>query len=227
MTSTGFTANEVRAMASDLRNASATSMFGTHISVPVAQAAAMVAALSAYAADLERRAEGVTEAVRVAGAMLANCALNLAQCDRLTTRERQSLNASRKVWDAAIATMPVAAEPAQPADSGRVVHAKAMTHLPSDAWIDGLASVLRECDECPAAAQIEELKPIFAALAAQGQSPASPAGVPDEMVVPYGSASGKHDYTYGYEKGTADGWNKCRLATLSAGTSAQESQSNG
>lgn len=66
---------------------------------------------------LERRAEGVTDAVRVAGAMLANCAFNLAQCDRLTTRERQSLDASRKVWDAAIATMPVAAEPAQPDES--------------------------------------------------------------------------------------------------------------
>ena len=39
--------------------------------------------------------------------------------------------------------------------------------LPSNAWIDGLASVLRECDEYPAAAQLEELKPIFAAIAAQ------------------------------------------------------------
>lgn len=44
------------------------------------------------------------DAVRVAGAMLANCAFNLAQRSHLTDDERRSLDESRKAWDAALAT---------------------------------------------------------------------------------------------------------------------------
>lgn len=38
--------------------------------------------------------------------------------------------------------------------------------------------------------------------------------VPDAIVVPYGSESGQKDYAYGYEKGCADGHNRCREETL-------------
>ncbi len=56
------------------------------------------------AAGQQCRAEGVVvdERVRVAGAMLANCAFNLAQRDHLSDDERRSLDESRKVWDAAL-----------------------------------------------------------------------------------------------------------------------------
>ncbi len=40
---------------------------------------------------------------RHAGAMLANCAFNLAQRKHLTDEERRSLDLSRSAWDAAIA----------------------------------------------------------------------------------------------------------------------------
>lgn len=43
------------------------------------------------------------DAMRTAGAMLANCAYNLAQRTHLTADERRSLDESRRAWDAAIA----------------------------------------------------------------------------------------------------------------------------
>lgn len=45
-------------------------------------------------------------AVRRAGAMLSNCAYNLAQRQHLTDDERRSLDESRQAWDAAIAAAP-------------------------------------------------------------------------------------------------------------------------
>lgn len=47
-------------------------------------------------------------AIRLAGAMLANCAFNLAQRNHFTDSERQSLDESRKAWDAAIRDAPPA-----------------------------------------------------------------------------------------------------------------------
>jgi hypothetical protein len=50
-------------------------------------------AARAIAAEQER------DALKSAGAMLANCAYNLAQDDSLSERYRHSLDASRKAWD--------------------------------------------------------------------------------------------------------------------------------
>jgi hypothetical protein len=49
----------------------------------------------AFAAEQER------DALKRVGAMLGNCAYNLAQDDSLSERYRHSLDASRKAWDAA------------------------------------------------------------------------------------------------------------------------------
>lgn len=56
-------------------------------------------------------------------------------------------------------------------------------------------------------------------LTEAGEAQPAPAGmaqVPLPKVVPYGSESGEKDYAYGYEKGSADGWNACRAAIISA-----------
>lgn len=44
--------------------------------------------------------------VRRAGAMLSNCAYNLAQREHLTDDERRSLDEARQAWDAAISAAP-------------------------------------------------------------------------------------------------------------------------
>ncbi len=60
------------------------------------------AALAEQGAEIARlRADAARK--RHAGAMLANCAFNLAQRKHLTDEERRSLDLSRSAWDAAIA----------------------------------------------------------------------------------------------------------------------------
>ena len=54
-----YTAEEVRAMASDLRGAPGTSMIGTHISLPTARAVAIYEALCAYAERIKADARPV------------------------------------------------------------------------------------------------------------------------------------------------------------------------
>jgi len=48
------------------------------------------------------------DALRVAGALLSNCAFNLAQREHLTEAERRSLDESRRAWDATCAMIAAA-----------------------------------------------------------------------------------------------------------------------
>ena len=66
--------------------------------------AMMEAWLAANAAEAVRLERERTEAIRHAGAMLSNCAFNLSfrNPGQFTARDIESLDESRKAWDAAI-----------------------------------------------------------------------------------------------------------------------------
>lgn len=69
------------------------------------------------------------DALLTAGALLANCAFNLAQSDKLDARQRCSLDDSRKAWDAALSNFPATLrQQAGRVDEGMVEVAERVWH---------------------------------------------------------------------------------------------------